>query len=76
MTSGDCSDVVQDALKVGEDNEGDQLRHGEVSPTLWGERPRSKQWWIEVLNKGTDYDEGVKPDDLGLQEGEKGKKDD
>jgi RHS repeat-associated protein len=73
LTNGDCSDVVQDALKVGEDNDGIKLTHGEV-PGLWGERPRSKQWWIEFMNKGVDYDQGVKPDNLRLQDGEKGEK--
>jgi len=39
---------------------------------LLGESPRVKQATIESLNKGTDYDNKIKPTSLQLQAGETG----
>jgi hypothetical protein len=78
LTNGDCSDVVTAALSVGKNSKGQKLKTGEdgMAGGLAGEIPRVKQAKIESRNKGIDYDAGIKPDNLKLQSGEKGKKED
>ncbi len=71
---GDCSDIITDALEVGKNSEGKPLKTGEggFPSGLSGELPRVKQAKIEARNNGVDFDAGIKPDDLKLQNGEVG----
>ena len=73
LTNGDCSDVPAAALSNMKTSKGTKTKNGESFPGLLGESPRIKQKAIEILNKGVDYDSKVKPTNLQLQTGEKGK---
>jgi RHS repeat-associated protein len=61
LTVSDCSDVVTEALRVGEDDRGVELTHGEPMGLGIVETPRFKQFIIELMNKGGDYDSEIVP---------------
>ena len=76
LTQSDCTDVVTAALRVGEDDRGEELIHGDNSSMIGlDETPRVKQRIIELMNKGGDLDEagGITPsaESKKLKENEK-----
>jgi hypothetical protein len=78
LTKSDCSDVITSGLNASKDNNGKQIKNGELQQP-WGglndEKPNAKFDKIVDRNKGAvKYDAGVKPDDKKLQTGEKGNK--
>ena len=62
LTQSDCSDVITEAFKVGEDDRGVELIHGDNGSKIGVvELPRVKQGIIEIMNKGADIDEELIP---------------
>ena len=62
LSQSDCSDVVTEVLKVGEDDRGVELIHGDDGTRLGlDELPRIKQQVIEIMNKGGDIDDELIP---------------
>lgn len=76
LTKSDCSDVITAGLNASQDNNGKQIKNGELQQP-WGglndEKPNAKFDKVKDRNKGAvKYDAGLKPDDKKLQPGETG----
>jgi len=61
LTQSDCSDVPTAALSKLKTPKGKNLTTGEGAPGVFGEAPKVKQKWIEIFNKGKDYDSKLVP---------------
>ena len=78
LGKSDCSDVITSGLNESIDNNGNQIKNGELQQP-WGglndEKPNAKFDKIKDRNKrALKYDIGVMPDNKKLKSGENGKK--